>query len=69
MLIMVLAVWLTGIAVSFGNGNRKLPITILLLGIGLVIAAFQGLPSHFSFAGIAVLAAVIWIANKADSMP
>lgn len=68
MLILVIAAWLAGIAVSFGNGNLKLPTTILLLGIGLVIAAFQGLPSHFSFAGIALLAAIIWIANKADDM-
>lgn len=48
--------------VSFYNGNRKLPLVVLLIGLGLLYAQIAG----WTTAGIAVLAAIIWIANKAD---
>ena len=64
MSIIVLAAWAGGVFVSFYNGNRKLPIVVLLLGLGLLFAPI-GL---WRVGGMALLAAVIWIANKADSL-
>ena len=63
---MALIAWLGGVVVSFANGNRRLPSLVLLLGLVLAGLTFWGKASHFGMAGIAILAAVIWIANKAD---
>lgn len=60
--IVAIAAWAVGIAVSFYNGNRKLPLIVLAIGLGLMFAPVGA----FGIAGIAVLAAIIWIANKAD---
>ena len=49
---------------SFYNGDRKLPLAVLILGIGLLLPPI----GFWSRAGIAILAAIIWIANKADMM-
>ena len=64
MSILALVAWAGGVIVSFCNCNRKLPLIILLLGLGLLFApiGFWRLP------GLALLAAVIWIANKSDMM-
>ena len=59
---------MAGIAVSFSNGNRLLPWIVLLLGAGLCGVTFVGLQSEFAFAGIALLAAIVWIFNKSDEM-
>ncbi len=64
---LVLAAWLGGVVVSFINGNRRLPSVILLLGLVLVVWMFLRKAGYFGMAGIAVLAAIIWIANKADT--
>ena len=48
--------------VSLYNGNRKLPLIVLLLGLGLLFAPI----GFWSTVGIAILGVVIWIANKAD---
>ena len=58
--------WAGGVSLSFANGNRKLPLVVLLLGIGLLIATFRGSAGLFGIAGIAILAIIIWVANKAD---
>jgi len=50
--------------VSFYNGNRKLPVAVLLIGLALLFAPI----GFWSTVGIALLAAIIWIANKADMM-
>jgi len=68
MLFVAAAAWLVGVVVSYTNGNRVFPTSILLLGIGLIVAAFYGLRAQFSLAGVALLAAIIWVANKADDM-
>ena len=60
--------WVGGIAVSFYNGNRKLPLLVLLAGIGIWIGASLTGFWPDGIAGIALLAAVIWIANKSDLM-
>jgi hypothetical protein len=60
--IIVLGAWLGGVIVSLCLGNRKMPVIILLLGIGLLYAPL-GL---FGQAGLALLVAIIWIANKAN---
>ncbi|HNQ90637.1 MAG TPA: hypothetical protein PKM73_18640 [Verrucomicrobiota bacterium] len=62
MFFVALAAWIGGVVVSFCNGNRKLPLTFLVLGLGLLFAPI-GL---WKTAGIALLAAILWIANKAD---
>jgi hypothetical protein len=62
MFLIAIIAWLGGVIVSFANGNRKLPAIVLLSGLGLFIAPI-GL---IRIAGIALLAAIIWIANKAD---
>jgi len=61
-LLIALAAWIGGVVVGFSNGNRKLPLVVLLLGLGLLLAPI----GVWKLAGIALLAAIIWIANKAD---
>ena len=54
--------WVGGVIISLYNGNRKLPLIVLILGLGLLFAPI----GVWKIAGIALLAAIIWIANKAD---
>ena len=60
--LIALVAWIGGVVVSFYTGNRKLPLIVLLLGLGLFFAPI----GIWKVAGIALLAAIIWIANKAD---
>ena len=60
--LIALVAWIGGVIISFYNGNRKFPLVVLLLGIGLLIAPI----GVWKLAGLALLAAIIWIANKAD---
>ena len=62
MFLIAIIAWAGGVIVSLYNGNRKLPLIVLLLGIGLLFAPI----GVWGIAGIAILAAIIWIANKAD---
>jgi hypothetical protein len=62
MFLFALAAWLVGVIYSFSNGNRRLPSIVLLMGIVLFVAPI----GPFKIAGIALLAAIIWIANKWD---
>jgi hypothetical protein len=62
MFLIAIIAWAGGVIISLYNGNRKLPLTILLLGVGLLFAPI----GVWGIAGIAILAAIIWIANKAD---
>jgi hypothetical protein len=62
----VMGFWIVGVIVSFINGNRALPVIILLLGIGVVAATFNGMLGYYGIAALAVLAVIMWIANKAD---
>jgi hypothetical protein len=66
MFFIVLAAWVVGIIVSFINGNRKLPFIILLLGGGVLATVFSGHGGWFGVAALAILSAIIWIANKID---
>ena len=60
--------WIGGVIISFYNGNRGLPLIVLLVGIAAWVAtAMVGAPS-FGIAAIALLAAIIWIANKSDTL-
>jgi len=59
-----LVAWIGGVGVSFYNGNRKLPVAVLMIGLVLLFAPI----GFWSTVGIALLAAIIWIANKADMM-
>ena len=60
--LIALVAWIGGVIISFYNGNRKFPLVVLLLGIGLLIAPI----GVWKLAGLALLAAIIWIANKED---
>ena len=62
MSLIAIIAWIGGVGVSLYNGNRKLPLAVLFLGACLLFAPIGG----FKTAGIALLAAIIWIANKAD---
>jgi len=54
--------WAGGVFVSFVNGNRKFPFVVLLLGLGFLFAPI----GIWGLVGLALLAAITWIANKAD---
>jgi hypothetical protein len=60
--LIALVAWIGGVIISFYNGNRKLPLVVLLFGLGLLFAPI----GVWKLAGLALLAAMIWIANKAD---
>lgn len=60
--LIVIIVWLAGVLISFYNGNRKLPLVVLLLGLVCLFAPI----GPWGLAGLAILAAIMWIANKAD---
>lgn len=60
--------WLAGLGFSYWNGNRKLPTIVLLLGCISLYLWFNGVGGGLGIAGVAILAAIIWIANKADMM-
>ena len=61
--LIALIAWIAGVIVSFINGNR-MPIVVLLIGIGLIAAPI----GVWKTVGLALLAAIIWIANKADNL-
>jgi hypothetical protein len=61
-----LIAWIGGSLTSFVNGNRRLPSVVLLLGLVFVVLSFMGRAGYFDVAGIAVLAAIIWIANDVE---
>ena len=63
MFLLAILAWISGVTVSLCNGNRKLPLTILAVGVVLFLAPL-GL---IRIAGIALLAAIIWIGNKWDA--
>ncbi len=66
MFYIVISAWLAGVAFSFINHNRKLPITIFTLG-ALVLAGHFAIGFGYATVSIlAILAVVIWIANKID---
>jgi hypothetical protein len=61
-----LIAWIGGSWVSIVNGNRRLPSVVLLLGLVFVVLIFMGKAGYFDVAGIALLAAIIWIANDVE---
>jgi hypothetical protein len=66
MFYIVIGAWLTGVVVSLINHNRKLPLSILLLGTLTLVAQFTVGIGYASVAILAILSVVIWIANKID---
>jgi hypothetical protein len=62
MFLFALCAWIVGVIFSFSNGNRRLPSIVLLIGIVLFFAPI----GFFKVAGIALLAIIIWMANKWD---
>ena len=66
MFFFVMATWIVGVIVSFIYENRALPLVILVLGVVVVAATFNGIAGYYGIAALALLSAIIWIANKAD---
>lgn len=62
MFLFALCAWIVGVIYSFSNGNRRLPSIVLLIGIVLFFAPI----GFFKVAGIALLAIIVWMANKWD---
>lgn len=60
--LIVLIAWAGGVLISLYNGNRKFPLLVLLLGLVLLFAPI----GIWGMAGLAILAAIIWMANKVD---
>ena len=61
------AAWLIGVLVSFINGKRKLPFTILFLGVLDIVGIFNFDLGWIGLSFLALLAVVILIANKVGS--
>jgi hypothetical protein len=66
MIFIVSAAWIVGVAVSFIYGNRILPLTILVLGTGILAAIFSGFGGWPGVAVLSILAVIIWISNKIE---
>jgi len=66
MFYIVIAAWLAGVIVSFINGNRKLPLTIFVIGAAATAFQFTVGMGYYYIALMAITALVIWIANKMD---
>ena len=62
MFLIALVAWIGGVIISLYNGNRKLPLIVLAIGVGLLFAPI----GVWGLVGITLLACIIWIANKAD---
>jgi hypothetical protein len=60
--IITIVAWAGGVVVSFCYGNRKLPLIVLALGLGMIFSPI----GIWKVAGLAILAAIMWIANKAE---
>lgn len=66
MFFIVVGAWLAGVVVSWINHNRQLPLWVFAIGAITLIAQFTiGLGMITVFV-LAILAAVIWTANKLD---
>ena len=65
-MIIAIIAWLAGLGISFYNGNTKLPLGCLVIGIGLLVAMFTGHGGIIPTVGFALLAAILIIANKLD---
>lgn len=67
MFFVVLAAWLVGVGVSWANGNRVLPGAIFGVGAALTYVHFTAFKlGYYYVVGMAVLAIVVWIANRLD---
>ena len=66
MFFIVIAAWLAGIIISLKFGNRKLPITILLIGLGATATQFTIGLGYTYIVVMAIISVVIWIANKME---
>jgi mannose/fructose/N-acetylgalactosamine-specific phosphotransferase system component IIC len=62
-----LIAWIGGGLVSFVNGHRRLPSTAVIVGLALVVWTLMGKARYFDLTGMAILAAIIWIASEADA--
>ena len=66
MVFIAFAAWLVGVGVSYFYGNRALPTVILLLGIAATAVQHTIGIGFFYVAAMALLGAIIWIANRFD---
>lgn len=61
-----LIAWIGGSLASIVNGNRRLPSVVLLFGLVFVVLTFMEGAGYFDVVDIAILAAIIWIANDVE---
>ena len=66
MFFIVLAAWLAGIITSLINDNRKLPISIFIIGAVATAIQFTVGIGYFYISIMAIISIIIWIANKMD---
>ncbi len=66
MFFIVFGAWLAGVVISLINHNRKLPVSVLLIGIVVLVGHFTIGLGFFTIAVLGILSTVIWIANKSD---
>lgn len=66
MFYVVLAAWLAGVVTSLINGNRKLPITIFIIGAAATAVQFTVGIGYLYIALMAIISIIIWMANKFD---
>ncbi len=62
----VLIALIGGSLTSIVNGNRRLPSVVLFLSLIFIVLTLMDRASYFDVAGIAILAAIIWIANDME---
>ncbi len=66
MFYIAIGAWLAGVIISLINHNRKLPLSIFSIGTLVIIGQFTIGFGYFTILIIALLAVIIWIANKLD---
>ena len=66
MFFIVIAAWIAGVIISFKFGNRKLPTTILLIGLGVTAAHFTVGLGYIYIVVMAIISVIIWLANKME---
>ncbi len=66
MFFVVIGAWLAGVVISLVNHNRKLPLSILGIGTLVLVGHFTIGFGFVTLVVMALLAAIVWIANKLD---
>lgn len=68
--LIVMVAWAISIAISFANGNRRLPTFGLVFGAAIIADNFTGIIGlgSIGLAALAIITAVIFLANKWEEL-